>query len=82
MLLKGLYLLSSGYLKIDQSIINNEEIALITKNPKSFFLMKRFFTHLMIFLFIFTKSIFYKKYLSDLLKNIDVIKDFQSSKRD
>ena len=38
MLLKGLYLLSSGYLKIDQSIINNEEIALITKNPKSFFL--------------------------------------------
>ena len=38
MLLKGLYLLSSGYLKIDQSIIKNEEIALITKNPKSFFL--------------------------------------------
>ena len=38
MLLKGLYLLSSGYLKIDKSIISNEQIALITKNPKSFFL--------------------------------------------
>jgi ABC-type multidrug transport system ATPase subunit len=38
MLLKGLYLLSSGCLKIDKSIISNEQIALITKNPKSFFL--------------------------------------------
>ena len=38
MLLKGLYHLSSGYLKIDRLFINNEEIALITKNPKSFFL--------------------------------------------
>lgn len=38
MLLKGLYHLSSGSLTIDRSIIQNEEIALITKNPKSFFL--------------------------------------------
>lgn len=48
----------------------------------TFFLMKRFFSHVMIFLFIFTKSIFYKKYYNDLLKNINVIKDFQSGKRD
>ena len=38
MLLKGLYHLSSGSLTFDRSIIKNEEIALITKNPKSFFL--------------------------------------------
>ena len=38
MLLKGLYLLSSGNITFDRSIIKNEEIALITKNPKSFFL--------------------------------------------
>jgi hypothetical protein len=47
-----------------------------------FFLMKRFFTHVMIFLFIFTKSIFYKQYYSDLLKNIKIINDFRSDDRD
>jgi len=48
----------------------------------TFFLMKRFISHLMIFLSIIAKSLFYKKYYSDLLKNINVIKDFQSGKTD
>ena len=38
MLIKGLYHLSSGSLTFDRTIIKNEEIALISKNPKSFFL--------------------------------------------
>lgn len=47
-----------------------------------FFLIKRFFSHLIIFLFIIAKSIFYKKYFNDLLKNIMVIKDFKLDNRD
>ena len=49
---------------------------------KSFFLMKRFFSHVMIFLSIIAKSVFYKKYQSDLLKNINVIEDFRLDRRD
>jgi ABC-type multidrug transport system ATPase subunit len=37
MLIKGLYHLSLGSLTVDRAVIKNEEIALITKNPKSFF---------------------------------------------
>ena len=48
----------------------------------AFFLMKRFFSHVIIFLSMIAKSVFYKKYFSDLLKNIDVIKDFRLDKRD
>ena len=47
----------------------------------AFFLMKRFFSHLMIFLSIIAKSVFYKKYFSDVLKNINVIEDFRLDKR-
>ena len=47
----------------------------------AFFLMKRFFSHVMIFLSIIAKSVFYKKYYSDLLKNINVIEDFRLDKR-
>ena len=48
----------------------------------TFFLMKRFFSHVLIFLFIIIKSVFYKKYYSDLLKNINIIKGFWSDKKD
>jgi len=48
----------------------------------AFFLVKRFFIHVMIFLVIFTKSIFYRQYYSDLLKNIKIINDFRSDDRD
>ena len=47
----------------------------------AFFLMKRFFSHVMIFLSIIVKSIFYKKYYNDLLKNMNVIEDFRLDKR-
>lgn len=46
----------------------------------AFFLMKRFFSHVMIFLSIITKSVFYKNYSRDLIKNINVIKDFRLDK--
>ena len=48
----------------------------------TFFLMKRFFSHVMIFLSIIAKSVFYKKYQADLLKNINVIEDFRLDRRD
>lgn len=47
-----------------------------------FYLLKRFFNHLLIFLFIIIKSVFYRSYLSDLLRNINVIKSFGFNKKD
>jgi hypothetical protein len=47
----------------------------------AFFLMKRFFSHVIIFLSIIAKLVFYKKYYSDFIKNINVIEDFQLDKR-
>lgn len=71
------------------NILNFYSISSISQkrgNSKNYFLttlflMNRFFSHLLIFLFIIIKSVFYKKYFSDLMKNINIIKDFELDKR-
>ena len=47
-----------------------------------FYLIKRFFSHLIIFLLIIIKSVFYRSYLVDFLKNVDVIKGFKFNIKD